>query len=618
MRLPLALAVFFALSSQAFNYWLGIVPSPFNFQFFWTPLATGLLVFGVPNMLLTKRAGCFAYNLAAVAMVAAAMVAQFLYYRYSGGFLQASAIHFVGSAFSVKSAAEALFDPVLVFFLLGVAAVLADFWLRKNAAKISLSARLTAVAAIVLTVVGSWWGLIAAETKARGNADHLYKVAYDSTDLTKRIGIINYTLLDAFKYATRPKGVTEQEVEFVRNWAAKRPPSGEAKAYRGLAAGRNVIVVQVESLEAFTLNLSLEGQQITPSLNRLSKDGLALTNHHYHTLYAPTANNEFSILNSLHPLADGVPFMEYPANKYYALPEHLKTQGYYTAALEGDVATFWNRSNAYPAMGFDKFHDIKDFSIKRKVGWGLADNDMFEQSIEKLAGMSQPFFVKLATLSSHVPFAIPDDMKTLALPDGYKGLSPMQLDYLQAISYVDKSIGDFIERLKAAGLYDNSLIIITGDHGAGAQMHNQSLKKLLGAPEDEIAKIELERVPLIILAPGTELKGSIATPSSHIDLYPTISNLLGLNTPKTVLGQDILNPVQPAAAKRLSPHRIESIWSERLIFVSSGGPGSGSCYDAASRQKVAFKECHELYQRFSDEVRASDIIIKGNLLPLLQ
>lgn len=621
MWLPWVLVSFFVVQNLAFNYWLGISEDVLKIEFLLAPIATGLLVLGIPNLLLRQKRSRLAYNLILLSVFAAVFAAQFLYYRYSGGFLQASAIHFIKNALSVKSTARSLFDPVLIFFAAGLLVVAGEYWLSKNPKKVlGQKLKLAVVILLGLTSLGLWSVLIAVETKARGNADHLYKVAYDSTDLTMRVGIINYTLLDAYKYATRPKGVTSQEVEYVKEWAANRSHDEGGSKYRGVAASRNVIIVQVESLEAFVLGLQVNGQEITPNLNRLSREGLALTNHHYHTLYAPTANNEFAIVSSLYPLADGVPLMEYANNDYYALPEHLKSKGYYTAALEGDVATFWNRSNAYPGLGFDKFHDIEDFDMKRKVGWGFADEDLFEQSIDKLAGMPQPFFAKMATLSSHVPFAIPEDLQALDFPDRYGELNQMQLDYLQTINYVDRAIGRFIDRLKVAGLYNNSLIVITGDHGTNAEFHNEALIRLLGGSADQLGALEMERVPLILLAPGkSELTGSLSTPSSHIDLYPTITNLLGINKPKTVLGQDILNPVEPVVVKRKTPNRIGSIWSEQFVLLANGSqPANDNCFEVASRQKVDLKHCRQMHDKYSAQVKASDIIIRGNLLHLLQ
>jgi len=114
-----------------------------------------------------------------------------------------------------------------------------------------------------------------------------------------------------------------------------------------------------------------------------------------------------------------VTFVDHAQNQYAALPQLLVDHGYDTQVFHGDVATFWNRVNIYPNLGYQAWHMQDEFTSTRAIGiTGLGDEDFFKQALPKVEALKQPFMATLITLSSHTPFTLPDDLRTLPIPAG--------------------------------------------------------------------------------------------------------------------------------------------------------------------------------------------------------
>jgi phosphoglycerol transferase MdoB-like AlkP superfamily enzyme len=188
------------------------------------------------------------------------------------------------------------------------------------------------------------------------------------------------------------------------------------------------------------------------------------------------------------------------------------------------------------ALGFQNQFYEDSYEMTEKLGGmiiGLSDREFFRQSIEKLKRLNTPYYVLLITLSSHTPFAhITEDMVDFPLGElegeiiGY---------YLRAIHYTDSAIGEFLKELSKNNMLSNTAIVIFGDHRSRL-------------PEKELRKIgiqdmtELRKIPLIITIPNKKLGQIKETIGGHIDITPTIMNLLGIeSSDRFFLGRDLLN-----------------------------------------------------------------------------
>lgn len=315
----------------------------------------------------------------------------------------------------------------------------------------------------------------------------------------------------------------------------------EMAKYHKIGKGKNLIVIQMESMQDFVINAFYNGQEITPNLNKLiANDTLYFDKYYSNTGKGNTADAEFTSLNSLYPLIDGEIYRLYEDNAFHGLPWLMREQGYRAFAVHGYEGEFWNRESAYPYQGFEDYISMEDLNQDEIVGMGISDKSMYRQLIAILKEEEEPFFSFVITLSNHHPYILDEEYRSLEILEEDKGTKFG--DYLQTVRYTDEAIGQFIEDLKTAGLYENTVIALYGDHhGLNCGMYdvNESVSKYIGRNYDYD---EMLNVPMIIHVPDSNINETIHTTGGQIDFLPTISNIMGLTLDnKMVFGQDLAN-----------------------------------------------------------------------------
>ncbi len=614
--LPIVLAVLFVLQNTAFNDWLNIEPNIYM-QMYASAFALGVLLYG-PAAFMRSRSR-YVYLMTISLFVSGILMAEYLYYSYSGGFLQISALKLTGESDAVIGTAMNFVTPKLLLFLSGPLLIFFIGFIprfKKNVpTRHSLSENIAIAFFILVVIFGGYHTLLAAEKKDFGNSSRLYSMQYDLNTVVGKMGVVNYFLEDAAKRVFDIDKITADDKTFVKNWNATRSETVGSKKAFGIAKNRNLIFIQVESLENAVVGTKIGGEEITPRLNALKKEGLYYSNYYTQVGMGNTADAEFTTLNSLYPLPDSVAFVDHAQNTYAALPQLLVDNGYDTNVFHGDVSTFWNRANIYPSLGYQTWFMKNTFNITRQIGiTGLGDEDFFQQSLPKIETLKEPFMATLITLSSHTPFILPEDLRALKIPAN-SGLDDTQTHYLESIQYSDRVLGDFIDQLKKTSLYDHSVIVIFGDHGSYT-----GISKALGVETNAVDEMNNAQVPLLIITPGTGLSGEQTIPASHIDVYPTVANLLGLETPHSVLGQDLLNTTTPVVVHRKgTTGGVSAILGAKVLYIASfdGIFSSGSCLSAKTRPPVSIDDCQSLFDQQSAILRVSDTVVRGDLIDSL-
>jgi phosphoglycerol transferase MdoB-like AlkP superfamily enzyme len=627
-QLPLILAAIFVVQNQIFNMWTRLSPNfdlPFLFTFCFV---FGMLLYG-PAVIFKKQAR-YIYLLVVSSIVSLIFISQYLYFSFFGGFLQASALKYAGQTGAEKSTIITLLSPGLFVFLLNIFVVAIAYVLsqKEKFNEIFLQRKEKKIAAYGLVAVA----LCSFGTLLITSEDGLQKILHPSKTIKKtgglvyspnnyirKTGICNYYLSDVVGMLLRSSRITEDDIIFVQNWFSEKPAETPDK-YFGTARGKDLIIVQFESLENVVIGQKIGEQEITPNLNKLSKEGLYFNN--YYTQVGPgnTSDVEFVTLNSLYSLSNTAAFIDFANNSYTALPNLLKQNGYATYTLHGNDPTFWNRSNIYPKLGYENIFSKNDFVINEKGFEVVSDTDFFSQSVQKMKTFKSPFMATLITLSSHSPYIIPEKYQTLNIPADSK-LTKTQKNYLQSIHYTDQALGTFVADLKKNGLYDNSLIAIYGDHGS-----NTGISEQLSSPSSARtpAALSSSQVPLIILTPrtktGTILKKTVTIPGSHLDLYPTVADLLGVALPPNTFGQALLSTKTPVVTRR-DPYSqiITTVLTTNIAYESadSGKFEEGVCIQIPAKTSLSINDCKKIYDEQFANVKASDIIVKGNLIPRL-
>lgn len=319
----------------------------------------------------------------------------------------------------------------------------------------------------------------------------------------------------------------------------------------GIAKDKNVIVIQLESVQNFVVNKEINGKEITPNLNKFLRENVEFTNMQNQS-YSTTADSEFTVMNSVYPLENGMCFSQYPANDYDNIFKHFKEAEYETIYIHGNTGSFWNRQSVYSRLPIDKlyFDDIFDADVERICEY-VSDEVVYRRIVEELKETSEPqpeqeaeeraeeieaenkkFFVNIVTASSHIAFDLPgiqnkEAKVNIDVGDKYRGT--LFGNYLEAMNYTDYAFGIFIDELKAAGLYDDTVILIYGDH-AGLQMYNEEMLDYLNGYEymnDVKTQINYSNVLCGIKIPGIE-HFQVTLPKSRLDLKPTLMDICGI------------------------------------------------------------------------------------------
>jgi phosphoglycerol transferase MdoB-like AlkP superfamily enzyme len=458
-----------------------------------------------------------------------------------------------------------------------------------------------AVAALVL--LGA--ELSARQVLASTPLDQMFR----DRSVVERLGPFGYHAYDLWNYAhnrwLRPPA-TEAEVQDALSWFIERQPlrAGPSAPGFGAARGKNLIVVQVESLQDFAVDFQVAGQPVMPHLRDWAQESLRFTNVTDQTSEGRTSDAEFTTMTSLLPLDHGAVAFRYPGNRYVGLPHVLASHGYATLSAVAFEPGFWNRQVMHPAYGFQTSLFESDFRMTEQIGWGLNDRDFLQQMVPRLERLPRPFAAWLITLSLHHPYdGFPANHRVLklgALENTAFG------NYLHTMRFFDQALEDFETALARDGLLDDTVLVVFGDHDAGFPRDRLHAKDI-GIGADEISWTLTDRVPLFIrvptfalratadkpqYAPGppdasgpTGLTGTRSLPAGQTDFAPTVLALLGIDAaPLPYIGRNLLGgvdvPVVRPYGDWLDAHRL---------FLAHGA--HVSCYDLHRRAEVGIGDC---------------------------
>lgn len=430
---------------------------------------------------------------------------------------------------------------------------------------------------------------------------------FDREMLVRYMGIHNYHVYDAILFGRTKiqKAMAKQEDFTIIEHEMKQNENPVNEKMTGIAKGKNVIVISYESMQTFPINQFVMGQEITPFLNEFMKESYFFDNFYHQTEQGKTSDAEFILDNSLYPLPSGAVFFTHGQNEYHATPEILTQNGYFTSVMHANNKSFWNRDVIYPELGYQKYYDEDSYHITKEesVNWGLKDKPFFEQSVEQMKDMKKPFYTKLISLTNHFPFTLQEEDKLI--PE-YDSNSQTLNHYVQTARYLDESLKTLVEELKKNGLYDDTVIVIYGDHYGISRNHDKAMGKFLGLNRsvNDFESAQLQRVPFLIHVPGQKGK-TIHKVSGQIDIKPTVLNLLGIKNDKDIsFGEDLFvennNP-------RITMRDGRYVTKDYVDI-------DGVCYSKKWGYKASSDKCEPYREQSEKDLKYSDEIIYGDLL----
>lgn len=392
----------------------------------------------------------------------------------------------------------------------------------------------------------------------------------------------------------------------------------------GTAAGRNLIVIQMESLENFVINATYNGQEITPNLNQLLKENTIYFDNYYQQVGSGnTSDAEFASNNSIYGTLASYTYKLFDGNYFKGLPVLLKEKGYETAVYHAhENRQFWNRESAYKSLGFDTYYggiggsDIDQYDMTEWMGWGLTDTEFFKQTMEFLKKMPQPFYSFIITLSNHHPYLMLDKYQFIDLKKEDKGT--IFGNYLNSAAYTDYAIGQLIQQLKEEGLYDSSIIALYGDHlglPKSDEEIEKSVSRFLGREYDFDTMMN---IPLIISVPGAEqdIRQTVSISGGQLDFLPTIAYLMGFDQLDTVyLGHNLLTIDSGFVAEQTYMTK-GSFFQDDIVYEMSrdGVFENGRAWNKRTGKSVPIKECYDGYMRSMGLINTSEYILKNDVL----
>ncbi|WP_173917898.1 LTA synthase family protein [Halobacillus sp. Marseille-Q1614] len=366
-----------------------------------------------------------------------------------------------------------------------------------------------------------------------GKGDLLFK-KYTADSHLSNYGLIGHQAIDWVEFLTSQQllELSADEKQSINELLASEDyavPREEPLMMPGIFEGKNLLFIQFESLQQFVLGEKVNGEEITPNLNKLASGGVSFTNYYPQTAEGNSSDAELLVLNSLYPLKEGSTFFRYPGADYPSLTKIFKEKDYTAAAFHGDEGSFWNREAVYPSMGFDRYYDITDYkhAEEKSIGMGLSDEAFFEQTADHLQTVKKPYVASLITLTSHTPFIIPEEEKMIDVDD-MKGSHLGQ--YFESIHYTDHYLGEFMEAMEENGGLQDTVIVIYGDHNGLFRESKQEVEAWKGEEitEDQW-RTDYVPVPLIVSNPDIQKPLLIDDVMGQIDTAPTLLDWFGFS-----------------------------------------------------------------------------------------
>jgi lipoteichoic acid synthase len=357
---------------------------------------------------------------------------------------------------------------------------------------------------------------------------------------------IGYHLFDIYLCCQSFKNahLSYNQKEEIKQWFHANKEILPDNKYKSIFKGKNIICIQFESLEQVLINKKINGQEITPNINRIIKNSLYFSNIYDQVNLGMSADAEFMVNTSVYPIRRGITNFQYPYNTYNSLPKLLRKINYSTMDIHPDKGSLWNWMKSLSAIGFEKCLDSSSFIHDENIGLGLSDGSFFRQIAGSITILKKPFFLFLITMTSHMPWNIPTAYRELILD---KNLDQTMLGgYFQSIHYTDKQVGIFLSNLEQSGVLDNTVVVIYGDH-CGIHKKNSIgilwflVKPIIKDSENWWWEVD-QRIPLIIYQKnlaGEEVK----TIGGHIDILPTLAYVIGIDEQRysnTAMGRNLL------------------------------------------------------------------------------
>lgn len=359
---------------------------------------------------------------------------------------------------------------------------------------------------------------------------------------------------------------------------AAQPKGIALEQLRGAAAGKNVLLVVLESTGAEYLRAYGAAEDPTPQLTQLAARSVVFDNAY--AVYPESVKGLVAVLASRFPAFD-LPAEAHAAIMTPSLATALAAAGYRTGLFHSGRFMYLGMEEVLAKSGFGTMEDAGDIGGNRNSSFGIDELAAVRRVLQWIdAGPhQQKFLAAYLPIAGHHPYSFDG-------PRVFAGATDLD-NYRNALHEGDAALGVLFEGLRARGLAGSTVTIVIGDHGEAFGQHPGNFGHDLALYEENV------RVPLIINVPGGAVTGSHSDRiASLLDIAPTILDLLGRERPAAFQGGSLLD-AQPRMALFFTDYSLgllgvrDGCFKEIYELESGRAKLFDLCGDAAERIDLA-------------------------------
>jgi lipoteichoic acid synthase len=539
-------------------------------------------------------------------MVTVLYFAVLMYYKYYGVIATYHALNQMDKVSSVGDSTFSLLDPYYLFIFIDIL-VFAVIFLWRKPKFVFKPFNLRPMRKSLLTLI-----LILSVTLCLFNILP-NKASMNESKKAEEMGILNFELYTVFNDSnanleTVPmESINQSAIQALKGIQTPLQPQ-----YYGRFKKKNLIIIQLESFQNFLINLKIDGQEITPNMNKLAQENVYFDNFYTMVGQGTTSDAEYVVNTSLYVPEHDAATDHLDGKALPSLPKLLQDNGYTTATFHTNDVQFWNRQELYKSIGWEHYYDQSFFGDDDHIAYGASDEVLYSKTMNQLEQMDQsgqPFYAQVISMSSHHPFKIPESKYKINLPKQFQ--NNLVGDYIQAQNYSDYALGQFITDLKVQGIWDDSIVLLYGDH-QGLPLHSlnkngtELMHQLLG---HEYTDPDMFNIPMILHAPDVDFHRAIDNTGGQIDILPTVANLLGISLDNQIhFGEDLFNQTTNLLPMR---HFVPtgSFITDLSLFLPGNAYEDGVNYPLAYLEGSGFPATKQQYENALELLKLSDSYI---------
>jgi arylsulfatase A-like enzyme len=303
--------------------------------------------------------------------------------------------------------------------------------------------------------------------------------------------------------------------------------------FQGVAAGRNIVLIVLESTGAQYLRLYGAETDVMPRLSELARNAIVFD--HVYAVYPESIKGLFSVLCSMYPAFDSSAAM-YAAAPCRSIASVLADAGYRTALFHSGRFGYLGMEAVIRNRGYGTLEDAGHIGGNHNSSFGVDEPAAIARVLKWID--AQPaedrFFVTYLPIAGHHPYETPE-------PGPFPNHDEFGR-YCNSLHYADASLGTLLDGFRARGLYDKTVWVIFGDHGEAFGQHEGNYGHTFHIYDENV------RVPFVIAAPGL-ISSQVRSRQvvSLIDTAPTMLDVIGFAAPANYQGRSMLDS-QPRMA----------------------------------------------------------------------